>query len=77
MRIVLRDGGGGGGWVRIPLGFHLWQGHTEINPSTTVSVPLQLFQSHNCFIDVFGINSPFIETHNKCIINLTLNVMVC
>ena len=29
------------------------------------------------FIDVFEINSPFIMTHNKCIINVTQNVMVC
>ena len=44
------------------------------------SVPFQSFQSHNsykCFIDVFEINSPFISTHNKCIINRTPNVMVC
>ena len=29
------------------------------------------------FIDVFEINSPFIVTHNKCIVNVTQNVMVC
>ena len=34
------------------------------------------FQLHKCFIDVFELNSPFIVTHNKCIINVTLNVMV-
>ena len=41
------------------------------------SVPFQLFQSQKCFIDVFEILSSFIVTHNKCIINVTRNVMVC
>ena len=31
--------------------------------------------SHKCFIDIFEIHSPFIVTHNKCIINVTQNVM--
>ena len=37
------------------------------------SVP---FQPHKRYIDVFEINSPFIVTHNKYIINVTPNVMV-
>ena len=41
------------------------------------SVPFQLFQPHKIYIDVFEINSPFIVTHNKCIINVTPNVIVC
>ena len=28
------------------------------------------------FIDVFEINSPFMVTHNKCIINVTQNVFL-
>ena len=35
-----------------------------------------MFQSHKCFIDVFEIQSPFIVTHNKYIINVALTVMV-
>ena len=34
-----------------------------------------VFQSHKCFIDVFEIHSPFIVRHNKCIVNVILNVM--
>ena len=41
-----------------------------------ISVPFQLFKSHKCFIDVSEINSPFFVTHNKCITNITLNVML-
>ena len=40
---------------------------------TFVEFRSQLFQSHKCFTDVFEIHSPFIVTHNKCIIN----VMAC
>ena len=36
------------------------------------SILFQLFQSHKCFIDVFEIHYPFIVTHNKCSINVTL-----
>ena len=47
-----------------------------LSPST-LSVPLQLFQLHKCFIDVFENNSAFIVMHNKYIVNVTANVMVC